>query len=498
MRRARWFLLSLALVGAVLLARITLFQHGGHLAADAGEGSTRQAAVPTPGDETVVDDVTRLNPTPVRGVLSPATRDELVTMFGQAKASGLKVSIAGKRHSQGGQTAYRGGVVLDMTRLNRIVAIDPERRRITVESGASWEDVQNVANAHGLAVKVQQSSNIFTVGGSLSVNAHGRDPNFGPVVETVQAFRLLQPGGSIIDVSRTENPELFALAIGGYGLFGVIVDADLELTDNSVLEKRTVAMSYRDYPPFFLREVKGHPEVELHYARPSIAERGFLEKMTVTSLVRTTKRPKKIFELKEETGVERNKAFLELSRGSQWGKNLRWFAQEQLVDRPGATTIVSRNNAMRPEVKFLEYSSSADTDILQEYFVPPRNFVRFMDGLRGIVLRDRVNLLSATIRWVKSDQDSFLRYAREDCFGVVLYLNQRTSEEGTAEARRWTRALVDLTTELEGVYYLPYQRYPSSEQIRRAYPMLDEFFRKKKERDPDETFVSAFYEAYRR
>ena len=110
----------------------------------------------------------------------------------------------------------------------------------------------------------------------------------------------------------------------------------------------------------------------------------------------------------------------------------------------------------------------------------------------------RTRLLSATVRWVKKDQDSFLRYAREDCFGIVLYLNQRTSEEGIADARRWTRALVDLTLELEGVYYLPYQRYPSSEQIRRAYPMLDEFFRKKKERDPDEIFVSTFYETYRR
>jgi len=220
--------------------------------------------------------------------------------------------------------------------------------------------------------------------------------------------------------------------------------------------------------------------------------------MTVTSLVRTPERPKAVFKLNEETGVERNKFFLKLSRNSQWGKDIRWFMQEALVDRPGATAVLSRNNAMRPEVKFLEYDSPTDADILQEYFVPPENFVSFMDGLRRIVQKRRVNLLSATVRWVKRDNDSFLRYARNDCFGIVLYLNQGKSEAERTRAQEWTRALVDLATDVGGVYYLPYQKYPTAAQIRRAYPMLDEFFRKKKQQDPDELFMSGFYAAYRR
>jgi len=56
--------------------------------------------------------------------------------------------------------------------------------------------------------------------------------------------------------------------------------------------------------------------------------------------------------------------------------------------------IISRNNAMRPEVAFLEYNSPYATDILQEYFVPVAQFVPFTDAVRTIFLKDKVNRLS--------------------------------------------------------------------------------------------------------
>ena len=499
MRRAPVFVVATATVAALILAWTWSSRAPGP---PAGEGAARRATVGPDGGFSLapatVNDVTGLNSTPVRGVVTPTSEAELVALVQEARRKGLKIAIAGKRHSQGGQTSYPGGMVVDMTRFNRIRRVDVAGKRITVESGATWEDVQNEIHRVGLAVEVQQSSNIFTVGGSIGVNAHGRDPNHGPIIETVQALRLLRADGTIVNASRVENPELFSLVVGGYGLFGIILDVDLELTEDSVLEKRTVAMSYRDYPAFFARTVRGHPEVELHYARPSIAPRDLLAPMTVTSMVRTTARPRNVFQLREESGIERNRWFLKLSRDSAWGKDLRWFMQEAVVDRPGATTVLSRNNSMRPEVKFLEYRSATDADILQEYFIPPGSFVPFMDGLRAIVRQHRVNLLSATVRWVRRDETSFLRYAREDCFGVVLYLNHGKAPEDVQRALEWTRALVELTLELGGVYYLPYQRYPSGEQIRRAYPMLDAFFARKLALDPEERFSSAFFEAYRR
>jgi decaprenylphospho-beta-D-ribofuranose 2-oxidase len=57
--------------------------------------------------------------------------------------------------------------------------------------------------------------------------------------------------------------------------------------------------------------------------------------------------------------------------------------------------------------------------------------------------------------------------------------------------------LVDITSSHGGVYYLPYQLYPTREQLVRAYPGFDLFVTTKRAYDPDELFMSRFYESYR-
>jgi decaprenylphospho-beta-D-ribofuranose 2-oxidase len=388
----------------------------------------------------ILEDVGRLYPTQVREVVYSREVADLQAVVRRAAAEKLKVSIAGKRHSQGGHVFYKDAVVLDMTRFNKILQLDTARKLITVQSGATWEDIQNYANEHGLAVKVQQASNIFTVGGSLSVNAHGRDPRFGPVIETVESFRILLADGRIVRASRSENRELFSLAIGGYGLFGVILEVDLSLTDNVVYEKRTVELDYGDYLAFFKREVRGNPEVGLHYAWPSIASEGYLRTLLVSTYYRSNREAEGIFALKEERFIPITRFFLSLSRKGQAGKDLRWALQRQLGDRPGSSKLVSRNNAMRPEVLFLEYDSPTDTDILQEYFVPMERIASFVDALRTTVDAHKVNLLSATIRYVPGNGEAFLSYAPQDSFAVVLYINQELSDRGRASAEAWRAA----------------------------------------------------------
>ena len=444
----------------------------------------------------MMDDVGRLYPTQVAEVVHAREVSDLQRVIQRAAAKKLKVSISGKRHSQGGHVFYEDAVVLDMTRFNKILRLDRERKIITVQSGATWEDVQNYGNEHGLAVKVQQASNIFTVGGSLSVNAHGRDPNFGPVIESVESFRMLLADGSIVQASRTENRELFSLAIGGYGLFGVILDVDLSLTDNEVYEKKTVELDYADYLDFFKKEIHGNPNVGLHYAWPSIASEGFLKTMLVSTYYKTDQRPEGIFALKTESYIPITRFFLSLSRQGKWGKDLRWSLQRQFADRPGSNKIICRNNAMRPEVLFLEYDSPKDTDILQEYFVPVDRFASYMVALRNVFQAHNVNVLSATIRYVSRNTDAVLSYARQDSFSIVLYINQELSEQGRKTALEWTRKLVDVTLEHGGAYYLPYQLYPTREQLLRAYPKFDEFLDSKRVYDPDEMFVSLFYKHY--
>ncbi|TPG88811.1 FAD-binding oxidoreductase [Brevibacillus laterosporus] len=137
----------------------------------------------------------------------------LTNLYYQATEKKLTISIAGQRHSQGGHTYYKDGILVDMTPFNKIMSIHPEEKKIRVQAGATWKDVQDAINPYGLSVKTMQSQNIFTVGGSISINAHGRDIRNGSLIKSVDSFRLLTADGQIRQVSRTENSELFTCCL---------------------------------------------------------------------------------------------------------------------------------------------------------------------------------------------------------------------------------------------------------------------------------------------
>ena len=113
---------------------------------------------------------------------------------------------------------------------------DQERGLITVDAGIQWSalidgylSLQNPSQpAWGIRQK-QIGDDRLTLGGALSANAHGRGLRLPPIVGDVEAFTLIGSRGEIFHCSRTENIDLISLAIGVYGLFGVIADVTLRL-----------------------------------------------------------------------------------------------------------------------------------------------------------------------------------------------------------------------------------------------------------------------------
>ncbi len=445
-------------------------------------------------------DVARLTTARVQRVYEIRGVKQLQSVVRDAAERGLKVSIAGSRHSQGGHTYTEGGVVLDMRSFNRIRTIDGAAMTVTVESGATWDEVQRAIAPRGLAITAMQSSNVFTVGGTLSANAHGRDIDVTQVVETVERFSLLLADGSVVEVSRGENAELFSLVIGGYGLYGVILDVTLRVTPDELYEQRLALMDYAEFPGYVAEQVQPDTRVVLLLGRPSIDPDpdSFLREMVVVIWRHVDEGQAGSFELTEEENVLRDKFLFSLSRRFDWAKSWRWSLQKRFEF--STALIVSRNNGMRPPVapvEFLDYSSRRDSDILQEYFVPVENFVPFMDRFREVLIDGDVNVLSSTVRYVEPNVTPALAYApRGDVFAVILVSNVELSEEGQVRAESVTRQLIDATLEYGGTYYLTYQPYATPEQLHRAYPTAQRAFDRKRFYDPSELFSSQFYERY--
>ncbi len=441
-----------------------------------------------------INDASGLNRTVVGEVVSPLSDDEIRAALQSAKAEGLKVAIAGARHSMGGQAMQPDALVLDMLHYNRVLSLDREKKLVTVQSGITWRDLQKYLNSEGLAVTVMQGPNLFTVGGSMSVNAHGWDLRNGPLASTVESFHILTADGTVRPCSRTKNPELFRLVLGGYGLFGVILDATLHVTPNFAYSASVSEMDYRRFPDYFLNTVLANPDIDLAEADFSIAPQTRLRDMVGIEYTRASDTGR-TDALQNEMNVFRDRFIFDLSRRFDWGKTLRWRLQKRYeYPQPGA--IRTRNNIFRSPVERIRYYSPGDADILQEYFVPPDKFVAFIDELRAVVERRHVNLLNATVRYIAPNGDSFLNYARRDYFAVVLYINVKSSLAGQSAAREMTREFIDLAITEGGTFYLPYVLYYDKSELSAAYPNIDEFFDMKRQYDPTELFMNGFYAKY--
>ena len=134
-----------------------------------------------------VNDVTQLNPVRVMAVVAPTSVEEVQEAM--RRTSG-PVSIGGGRFSMGGQTASPGSLHFDMRTMNRVLSFSPGDRTIRVQAGTRWCDIQRFVDPHDLSVKIMQTYANFTVGGALSVNAHGRYIGLGPVVLSVRRIVL--------------------------------------------------------------------------------------------------------------------------------------------------------------------------------------------------------------------------------------------------------------------------------------------------------------------
>lgn len=454
-----------------------------------------------------VNDASCLSRTPVAGVLTVRREADVAAALAFARANHLTVSAAGVRHSMGGQAFARGGLMLDMRALNAI-RLDPARRTVTVGAGATWHDIQNAIHPR-FAVKAMQSTDIFTVGGSISVNAHGMDHRAGALMGSIRSLRIMLADGRVVTASREAESELFAHAVGGYGLFGVILSAELDVVPNDIYASERRLIAYRDFPATFAR-IAADPEIGLTYAHLSTAPGSLLEEALVYSYRRVDDAGIERPPLGEVAATRSRRLFVNLAKRGRWLASLKWWAEKHLEHRfetctvtraqamgDGEACLVTRNDPMHDSVAYLRNNLPAETDILHEYFVPRDRIVPFIDDLRAIFRAQDVNLVNASIRAVEAEHNA-LSYAPRPAFSVVLYINQTTDADGTARMARLTSDLIDLTARHGGRFFLPYQLHYTPAQLERSYPEIRAFFAAKRRWDPEGRFNNSWYARYAR
>lgn len=444
-----------------------------------------------PTSATVISDISRLNNIQVDEVYVPGSVDQLQAML---RMSDKPVSIGGGRYSMGGQTAQPGTLHIDMRGMNRILELDLDNATIRVQSGARWKDVQRVADDFGLAVRVMQTYSNFTVGGSLSVNCHGRYVGLGPVILSVQSIQLMLHDGEIVTASPEENAEMFYGAIGGYGAFGIILEATLELARNVRIERLSRKMPLGDYPEFFWQNVRNDGSVIFHNADMVPPD---FDKVRAISWKETDKPVNRPAQKEGRHLYLAEKYMLWTITETRLGHFRREHIYETLLYfRPKVTW---RNDEANYDVAELEpLSRRKSTYVLQEYFVPVARLIEFCTLMTEILRRFRVQVVNVSIRHAHADPGSLLAWAQSEVFALVLYYKQGTGAADCERVAVWTRELIDAVLSCEGAYYLPYQPHARVDQFYAAYPRAMDLFALKSRLDPNYRFRNSLWTKYYR
>jgi FAD/FMN-containing dehydrogenase/SAM-dependent methyltransferase len=437
-----------------------------------------------------VNDVTQINPIEVFAIATPRSTAELQNAL---KNTSLPISIGGGHFSMGGHTASPGSLHLDLREMNQVLAYDPQRQVIRVQAGIRWCDIQKFVDPHGLSVKIMQTYANFTVGGALSVNAHGRYVGLGPVVLSVQGITLVLASGEAVDATPTQNSELFYAAIGGYGGIGIIAEVELDLVENVRVERSQKKMRTADYVAWFDASVRGRSDVIFHNADlyPPHYTRARAVSWTRTDLPATSS---------DRLQPLRRAYLLELY--------FLWAVSETPLGKFRREYIVDPLLYFRKKVHWRNYEAGYDvaelepvgrrrrTYVLQEYFVPHDRLLEFIPKMAAILNRHRVNTINISIRHALSDPGTLLAWARGETFAFVLYHKQRTRDNAKERVGVWTRELIDAVIESGGTYYLPYQLHATHEQFHRAYPGARELFALKQKLDPAYRLRGALWDKY--
>lgn len=451
------------------------------------------------GQPAIADDVSRMNAIGVRQIWDvPSDESNAVIALRQqlslASAGHLHVSIAGARHSMGGQTIAPGGISINMLPL-KSMTLDEKTDLLHVDAGARWADVVPYLDRHGRSVAVMQSDNNFTVGGSLSVNCHGWQFDRPPIASTVESFHLMKADGSIVRCSRTENEELFSLALGGYGLFGIILDADLHVVRNQRLRMEQTVVPLNRALEAFDKKLHDRGTPSMFFARLNITPKRMFQNVLITTFY---PEEGKIPELTHPKLVGLRSLIFHRSIGSDFGKELRWDLETRLTPFL-AGTVFSRNQLENESADWYLDTSAVSTDILHEYFVPRAGALTFLAQARTILrAHHKEDLLNVTVRETQTDHDTFLRYADQPMIAFVMFFHQPRTATADQEMAQMTRELVDAALRSGGRYYLPYRLHATDEEFRAAYPEADNFFRLKRKYDPNELFENEFYQRYAR
>lgn len=463
--------------------------------------ASRRLAAEEEADVVLNDVQSQLNATRVRRVLRPTSVDDIARAIATANRENLPISLAGGRHSMGGQQFARDALHLDMTSFQRVLNLDVERGLVTAEAGIQWPEL--IRELHRLqpgepqpwTIREKQTGvDAVTLGGSVSANIHGRSLASPPFVHDVESLQIVDAAGRLLTCNRRENAELFAAAVGGYGLFGIIAQVTLRLTRRFKVQRRVEIIAVKDLLNWRQRRlddgfVFGDCQYSIDLAGEAEAHQGvfpcycpveFDQPVTEKPVALTREDWARLYRLIRTDKCRAFELYAEHYR--QTDGQVYWSDTHQL-----AGEFVGHRDAV---------DATQGTEMITEVYLRPDRLMEFFTVIRRDFQERAVDMTYGTIRFIEADRETLLPWAKEASVCVVCNLHVRHSDAGLAKAQQDFRLILERVIEFGGSFYLTYHRWATPEQVQKCHPRIGEFFRLKRKYDPHERIQSEWYREY--
>lgn len=446
----------------------------------------------------MLNDASGLSATPIHKhlTLTQDRGDALIEAIRQemksARVENRPLNVGAARHSMGGQAIPRDGVALTFD--SDQVELDSANLRYRTHAGARWSQVIAALDPAGFSPAVMQSNNDFGVAATFSVNAHGWPVPFGPMGATVRSLRMVMPSGDVVDCSPDQNADLFNMAMGGYGLVGVIVDMEVDMVRNSRLSPQFDVMPAEAFSDAFDAAIKD-ADVTMAYGRLNVERDSFFTQALLVTYRETGDQS----DLPQAAGsgwmAHAASRIYRAQLGNERMKSFRWWNETAVGPRLGAGAV-TRNSLINEPVVTLDDRNPDRTDILHEYFVSFDQLGAFLTACREVIPASYQEFLNVTLRYVAQDDQSMLSYAKTPRIAAVMSFSQELTARAEADMARMTRDLIDRINAIGGAYYLPYRPHATLRQLTECYKDAPAFAAAKRALDPDLVLRNNLWDSY--
>jgi FAD/FMN-containing dehydrogenase len=456
----------------------------------------------------IVNDIhSQLNRTTVARLARPSSIEDLRFAIGTARSLDKNISVSGGRHAMGGQQFGTDTVLLDTRGMNRVLGFDAARGILEVEAGIEWPELTGYLNeaqegrevAWGIIQK-QTGADRLTLGGALASNVHGRGLALKPIIDNIESFVLMDHTGELHRCSRQENPELFRLVVGGYGLFGIVTSVRLRLWRRKKVQRVVELRKLNEIPRAFEHRIAdGYLYGDFQFATDSRRE-SFL-----SDGVFSCYRP-----VDPSTQITENPTRFQ---PKDWARLIYWAHKNK---RLAFDAYSKRYLATSGQVYWSDWQLSAayidnyheavdrrlhakvkGSEMITEIYVPRDSLVAFMEDAKQTLRMRGANVIYGTVRLIERDDESFLCWAKQSYACVIFNLHVDHTAEGVATAAESFRGLIDRAIRYDGSFYLTYHRFATRQQVEACYPQFKEFLALKLKYDPKELFQSDWYRHYK-